>query len=1709
MQSLPASFVSRRFGLALLFAAGCPVHAADIFKAPNAVDLGSAESWIGGVLPTDADVAVWDSGVPAGTLAPFSANASWNGLRLAGNNAGQIIDSFLTGGIAVELTLGRSGLDASAATPGTTFLLDTPTVFLRSRTSQTWSVADGATVHLLGPVKRGLGDGAGAPPVGNAFSGGSHLHFNLAGTGTVKLEGGIASYVGGTTANTIIPGATIGSGANLDFAAMDSGKNVVPLQSLTAVGIPNLSAVTALPGAGTFQTIPLTNPTTAASPAMGSGTSGQTLATIVNVVNQRQTSGANAGKPVTGFTMVNNWFPQGLRFSVPRLGSDDPLVGYDPEVPATFGNWTVSHPSGTVTMPTGMMVTAGVGKSNVIINGTTLRIGNTPWLLGLHQDNTAGDLTINTTTISSTHTANSSVLKTGAGRVIVTSTYNHTVVNASVGGGLAIHGGIYQVGNNTATGNLPLGTIQNNAGLVFNRTGTLLVGNVLSGAGSFTFAGTGEVQLSGVSNYTGPTLFQAGTVTAQNADALGAGGALNFSGGKLALASGVTSDFSARTITLTSGNSTLDVGANNLVFANSIGGGGAGGFTKAGTGKLTLAADNAYAGGTTVAAGTLEVANATGSATGAGAVSVGGSGALSGGGIVTGSVTTAAGSRIAPGSGGAGTLTVGALSLAGGSQLDVELAPGGGDKIVVTDAGGLTINGGAMSLHPVGGSGSFSTPGSYTIFEYTGAVQGAGVGALTVQNPAPGYDYTFSANAGAVVLSVQLGSILSNWNTGVGGSWGVSGAWSSGVPAGNYTATFTAPLGAPATVTLDGNRSVNGVVFTSPEGYTLASGTPVDSKLTLDNGSKLAGINATQGSHTISAPIALASDLAVTVADASGLTLSGVVSGSKGLIKSGAGRLTLNAANTFTGGVEATGGIISFAQPASLGAGTSLTLNGSTIEYGAGNTADLSARTFTIGVDGATIDTNGNDVVYASAIGGGGTGRLTKAGAGSLVLSEASTFTGGVRVTGGELSVAAADRLGSGPIELNGGMLELSASLALPGGQPVSLGNNGGTIAAATGSTVTLNGVVQNVIGATGALTLSGPGSFIFGASNLHTGGTTINAGASVSFAAGLNPLGTGSLTLSNGSLTTPASHLLDTTPLIVSGASTLTVGNLGTVGAVSGAGVLTVKAPVAAQTVTLNGTHAGLNGEIIITGSSFSRFNSTNVGGADVLYTINAGSTLTRRSTVASIALGGLAGAGTLTGGQTTADTVNFQIGAKNLDTVFSGVINDGTTQTGLEASRPVKARITKLGTGSLTLSGASTYTSTTTVDAGTLLIDGSIASVDAVTVNAAGSLGGAGFIAGPVSVTGTLRTNPTGLRRGTLALSSSLDLSVLNAETSTVTAKTRFDFGGTTAHRVVGVSVAGALTYGGALEIAIPGTTFKGSYALFAPASGVSGDFASITVLGAADAVVATLLDNGSGVFSGTNGAITYTFTRTTGSLAITGAATPASAPAAPVLGGTAGNAQALLSWTATGASYDVYRAPTSGGATTVVANDLATASYTDTGLTNGTSYFYTVIAENDAGVSGVSNEVSVTPAAVVFSTLQNWRLAQFGSTENAGDGADTADFDRDGRSNLLEYALGSNPKVADSGSGLTVANVGGLLRVTFNRIDDPLLTYTVKGRADLTTGSWTTVTPVAGNNPTTGFTGTNPDPLVVETLSETVIDTVPASTSGRRFLHLEVSY
>ena len=90
----------------------------------------------------------------------------------------------------------------------------------------------------------------------------------------------------------------------------------------------------------------------------------------------------------------------------------------------------------------------------------------------------------------------------------------------------------------------------------------------------------------------------------------------------------------------------------------------------------------------------------------------------------------------------------------------------------------------------------------------------------------------------------------------------------------------------------------------------------------------------------------------------------------------------------------------------------------------------------------------------------------------------------------------------------------------------------------------------------------------------------------------------------------------------------------------------------------------------------------------------------------------------------------------------------------------------------------------------------------------------------------------------------------------------------------------------------------------------------------------------------------------------------------PAAPTgLTAAPGNAQVSLNWNASfgATSYNVKRSTVTGGPYSTIATGLTAPSYTNTGLTNGTAYYYVVTALNAmGGESPNSNQASATPSA-----------------------------------------------------------------------------------------------------------------------------------------------
>jgi fibronectin type 3 domain-containing protein len=156
----------------------------------------------------------------------------------------------------------------------------------------------------------------------------------------------------------------------------------------------------------------------------------------------------------------------------------------------------------------------------------------------------------------------------------------------------------------------------------------------------------------------------------------------------------------------------------------------------------------------------------------------------------------------------------------------------------------------------------------------------------------------------------------------------------------------------------------------------------------------------------------------------------------------------------------------------------------------------------------------------------------------------------------------------------------------------------------------------------------------------------------------------------------------------------------------------------------------------------------------------------------------------------------------------------------------------------------------------------------------------------------------------------------------------------------------------------------------------------------------------------------------------------------------------------------SYNIKRASVSGGPYTLVANTTVTG-FTDTGLTNGATYYYVVTALNAATESLNSAQASVMP----LSALQQWRQTNFGTIANSGNAADGANPDGDGLTNAQEFAAGTDPN--NAASALAVSQVqpsGSDLVVSFASVVGR--SYRVDRSDTLQPGSWTPVqTNIAG--------------------------------------------
>ncbi len=139
-----------------------------------------------------------------------------------------------------------------------------------------------------------------------------------------------------------------------------------------------------------------------------------------------------------------------------------------------------------------------------------------------------------------------------------------------------------------------------------------------------------------------------------------------------------------------------------------------------------------------------------------------------------------------------------------------------------------------------------------------------------------------------------------------------------------------------------------------------------------------------------------------------------------------AATLTLASSNAYSGATNLNGGTVRFSSINSLGTGSAINFNGGALQWGTGNTANISSRTVTIGAGGATFDINGNNVSLGNSIGNAGSGGLTVLSSGNaatLTLAAGNNYGGTTNVNSGILRVSNTNPMtsatGTGPVHIN------------------------------------------------------------------------------------------------------------------------------------------------------------------------------------------------------------------------------------------------------------------------------------------------------------------------------------------------------------------------------------------------------------------------------------------------------------------------------------------------------------------------------------------------------------------------------------------------------------------------------------------------------------------------------------------------------------------
>ena len=424
------------------------------------------------------------------------------------------------------------------------------------------------------------------------------------------------------------------------------------------------------------------------------------------------------------------------------------------------------------------------------------------------------------------------------------------------------------------------------------------------------------------------------------------------------------------------------------------------------------------------------------------------------------------------------------------------------------------------------------------------------------------------------------------------------------------------------------------------------------------------------------------------------IEFAGVISDIGGVVKKGAGTLTLTGANTYKGTTEIEEGTLQVGD-----GGTSGQITGDVIN------------------DGTLVFNRSDSIGYGGTI--SGTGDLVKDGDGVLTLRGDATHTGGTTIKKGTLQIGVGgvtgslsgdvvndgtlafnrygyefegDISGSGSLVQKGlGVLTLTGSATHTGGTSIEAGTlrigDGRTTGSISGDIVNDSALVfdrsDNIayaddISGTGGVTQQGTGALTLTGTNTYLGGTTISKGTLEIGNGGTTGSIVGNV-VNSGTLAFNRSNDLDFNG-VVSGIGDLVKKGGGTL-TLTGANTYTGDTKIQAGTLKIG------------TGGSLAKSTDIDVS-ANAVFDVNG-----HAQTVGTIS-----GAGEIKLGADGELTVDFA----SKDAVFAGTISGGGS-------------LVKTGAFSkLTLSGDNTYTGGTTIEEGILQVgNGTTGSISGDIVN------------------------------------------------------------------------------------------------------------------------------------------------------------------------------------------------------------------------------------------------------------------------------------------------------------------------------------------------------------------------------------------------------